>query len=234
MSVQEELKAHAAEYAVRFIEDNMVIGLGSGSTVQYFLEALGRKISNGNLKNIKGIPSSIQTENIARELQIPLVTFNDYQSLDLSVDGADEVDPDLNLIKGGGGALLREKIVAQASKRLIIIADETKYSPKLGTKWSVPVEVLPYALPLITQYIKDLGALVDIRKQPDGQLYQTDQRNYILDCNFGPIDDARQLAIKLKMRAGVQEHGLFISVTTDVILARQDAIDHLRSKDNKF
>jgi ribose 5-phosphate isomerase A len=228
MTGQEKLKARAAEYALQFVEDGMVIGLGTGSTVQYFLELLGKKIRGGDLKNIRGIPSSLKTESIAGELKIPLVTFKEYQHLDLSVDGADEVDPALNLIKGGGGALLREKIVAQASERYVIIIDESKYSDKLGSRWSVPVEILPYALPVELKFIAGLGAKVQIRKHPDGRFYQTDQKNYIVDCNFGPIGNAAELAIKLKLRAGIQEHGLFISVTTDVILAKPDSIEHLK------
>jgi ribose 5-phosphate isomerase A len=228
MSDQEKLKARAAEYAMQFVEDGMIVGLGTGSTVQFFLEALGRSIRDGALKNVKGIPSSLKTESIARELHIPLATFHDYQFLDISVDGADEVDPQLNLIKGGGGALLREKIIAQASKRYIVIVDESKYSPQLGTRWSVPVEILPFAQPLEQRFIENLGARVNIRTGTDGQFYQTDQNNYILDCNFGPIGDVKNLAIKLKMRAGVQEHGLFVSLTTDVIIAKSAEIKHLK------
>lgn len=230
MSDQEKLKAQAGEYAVKLIRNNMIVGLGTGSTVKYFLQALANKIRNGELENIKGIPSSLQTEAISIDLQIPLTTYHEYQTLDITVDGADEVDPDFNLIKGCGGALLREKIMAQASKRFVIIIDESKYSAKLGTKFAVPVEILPYAMPLEMKYLKDLGAGIKIRKMTNGQYYKTDQDNNIIDCNFGPIPDADKLAVTLKMRAGIQEHGLFLSVTTDVIIATQNEVKHLWKK----
>jgi ribose 5-phosphate isomerase A len=227
MSDQEKLKSQAGEYAVKLIQNNMIVGLGTGSTVKYFLKGLAAKIQNGKLKNIKGIPSSRQTEKIARELNIPLTSFDEYQTIDITIDGADEVDPDFNLIKGGGGALLREKIMAQASKRFVIIIDESKHSPKLGKKFAVPVEILPYAMPLEMKYLKDLGAGIKIRKMANGHNYKTDQDNNIIDCNFGPIPDANKLDITLKMRAGIQEHGLFLSVTTDVIMATQNEVKHL-------
>ena len=223
----EILKKNAGRFAAKFIKDGMIIGLGTGSTVKYFLLAICEKIKAGDLKNIYGIPSSIQTEKLARELNIPLSTFSEHQSVDISVDGADEVDPDLNLIKGGGGALLREKVLAQASQRYIIIIDDSKYVERLGTKWSVPVEVLPYAEPVVTRYIKSLGANIKRRETTEGKIYETDQNNYILDCDFGPIANVTELAIALKMRAGIQEHGLFVSLTTDVIIAGEKGIRHL-------
>ena len=227
MSDQEKLKALAGEYAVKLIRNNMIVGLGTGSTVKYFLQALANKIRSGELENIKGIPSSLQTEAISRDLQIPLTTYHEYQTLDITIDGADEVDPDFNLIKGGGGALLREKIMAQASKRLVIIIDESKYSPKLGTKFAVPVEILPYAMPLEMIYLKDLGAGIKIRKMTNGQIYKTDQDNNIIDCNFSLIDNPQKLSEVLNMRAGIMEHGLFLSVTTDVVMATDHEVRHL-------
>jgi len=224
----ESLKENAGQYAAEFIQDGMIVGLGTGSTVKYFLQAISEKLKTGDLKDIFGIPSSIQTEKLAGELKIPLSTFAEHQKLDISVDGADEVDPEFNLIKGGGGALLREKVLAQASQRYIIIIDDSKYVKRLGIKWSVPVEVLPYAEPVVTNYIKSLGAQIRLRETDEGKIYMTDQNNYILDCKFGPIADMTELAIKLKMRSGIQEHGLFISLTTDVVIAGEKGIRHLK------
>jgi len=224
----ESLKENAGQYAAEFIQDGMIVGLGTGSTVKYFLQAISEKLKTGDLKDIFGIPSSIQTEKLAGELNIPLSTFAEHQKLDISVDGADEVDPEFNLIKGGGGALLREKVLAQASQRYIIIIDDSKYVKRLGIKWSVPVEVLPYAEPVVTNYIKSLGAQIRLRETDEGKIYMTDQNNYILDCKFGPIADMTELAIKLKMRSGIQEHGLFISLTTDVVIAGEKGIRHLK------
>ena len=228
MSEQEKQKAQAGRYAARLIGNNMIVGLGTGSTAQYFLQELAKRIRNSELHNIKGIASSRRTEEISRDLQIPLTTYDEHQHLDITVDGADEVDPDFNLIKGGGGALLREKIMAQASKRYVIIADESKYSLQLGTRFSIPVEVLPYALPLVMRYLKDKGAQIQIRQNEQGTYYQTDQGNYIVDCNFGPITDTTKLSVDLKLRAGIMEHGLFLSLATDIILATPKEIKHLK------
>ena len=228
MTDQELLKEKAGRIAADFIEDGMIIGLGTGSTVKYFFEALSEKISTGGLKNIYGIPSSVATEQQARKSGIPLASFADFQKLDITVDGADEVDPGFNLIKGGGGALLREKVLAQASTRYIIIIDQSKYSPKLGSKWPVPVEVLPYAEPLEYVFLKRLGARVELRRTENGDIYLTDQNNHILDCNFGPIDNPAELAQALDNRAGIQGHGLFLDFTTDLVIAADDGIKHMQ------
>jgi ribose 5-phosphate isomerase A len=227
MSDQEKLKARAAEHVLSLIHDDMIIGLGTGSTAKYFLHGLAAKIQNGELKNIKGIPSSRQTEKIANELHIPLTSFDEHQTLDITIDGADEVDPDFNLIKGGGGALLREKIMAQASTRFVVIIDESKYSDRLGTLFFVPVEVLPYALPLELKFLKELGAEINIRQLENGNYFKTDQENYILDCHFGPIEDPDKLNHMLNMRAGIMEHGLFLSMANDVVMATEQGIKHL-------
>lgn len=227
MSDQEKLKARAAEFVLSFIRDDTIIGLGTGSTTKYFLYGLAKKIQSGELKNIKGIPSSRQTEKIAKDLNIPLTSFDDHQTIDIYIDGADEVDPDLNLIKGGGGALLCEKIMAQASKRFVVIIDESKYSDRLGTLFFVPVEVLPYALPLKVQFLKELGAKVKIRQLDNGNFFKTDQDNYILDCHFGVIKDPYKLDQMLNMRAGIMEHGLFLTMANDVVMATEQGIKHL-------
>ena len=158
MGIQDEFKKQAAHRAVEFITSGMVIGLGTGSTAQFAVERIGELLRGGALKNITGIPSSDQTEKFAQSMAIPLTGLDEHPTVDLNIDGADEVDPDLNLIKGGGGALLREKIVAQASVREIIVVDESKLSPALGAHWPVPLEVTPFGWRSQATYLKSLGA----------------------------------------------------------------------------
>ncbi len=227
MSSQDELKQQAAARAVEMIESGMVVGLGSGSTAKFAVQQIAARIKSGKLENIVGIPSSIQTENLARDLEIPLVSFEQKQQIDVTIDGADEVDPDLNLIKGGGGALLREKVVAQASRRNIIIVDDSKMSPRLGTNWAVPIEVIDFARRVEENFLKSLGASVIIRSAADGSSFRTDQNNLILDADFGQITDLEKLAARLEGRAGVVEHGLFLGLASDVIVAAGDGIRHL-------
>ena len=227
MGDQAQLKKKAAECAVEFVQSGMVVGLGTGSTTGFAIELIGEAIKAGRLKNIVGIPSSLQTERLANEFGIPLTTFEKHTEIDLTIDGADEVDPQLNLIKGGGGALLREKVLAQASHRNIIIVDEGKLSQRLGTNWPVPIEIIPFAWQVETHYLTSLGAKVILRKKSDGNLFTTDQDNFILDCDFGPIAHADELANQAGQRAGIVEHGLFVELATDVIVAGQDGIRHL-------
>ncbi len=222
------LKKEAALNAVNFVESGMVLGLGTGSTTKYALEEIGRRLKSGKLTDIIGIPSSIRTEESAKEYGIPIVTFDDKQSLDLTIDGADEVDAELNLIKGGGGALLREKVLAQSSKRNIMIVDETKLSPKLGTHRPLPVEVVPFAWKPVAEYIKSLGGTPKLRLTDNETPYNTDQSNYILDCDFGPISNLEVLAASLEARAGIVEHGLFIGTATEVIAATERGIRYLK------
>lgn len=221
------LKQKAAECAVEFVQSGMVLGLGTGSTTRFALEFVGHGLRSGRFKDIVGIPSSLQTERLARKLGIPLGSLEQHPEIDLTIDGADEVDPELNLIKGGGGALLREKILAQASHRNIIVVDDSKISQRLGTQWPVPVEVIPFAWNVEANYLTFLGATVARREKNDGCIFTTDQRNYILDCNFGPIPKPHQLAAQASQRAGIVEHGLFLGLTTDVIVAGKDGIRHL-------
>jgi ribose 5-phosphate isomerase A len=223
VSLQDRLKKEAGISAVDFIESGMVLGLGTGSTVRFALEEIGKRYKEGRLKDIVGIPSSIDTDKRAKELGIPIVTFDERHELDLTIDGADEVDPELNLIKGGGGALLREKVLAQSSKRNIMIVDESKLSPKLGTHWPVPIEVIPFAWMPVAKYLESLGSKPVLRKR-DGKPYRTDQNNYILDTNFGPIDDLEGLTIKLGQKAGIVEYGIFIGTTSEVIVAAKSGI----------
>jgi ribose 5-phosphate isomerase A len=228
MVTQNELKEKAAWRAVEFIESGMVVGLGTGSTASFAVVRIAELLKNGKLQNIVGIPSSIQTEKMAKDLNIPLTTFDDHPEIDLTIDGADEVDPELNLIKGGGGALLREKILSQASRRNIIIVDESKLSDQLGKTWAVPVEIIPFARETEDRYLKNLGATVQLRKNDTGEGFRTDQGNLILDADFGPIAELQALAIKLNDRAGIVEHGLFLKLATDVIVAGEKDIRHLR------
>ena len=228
MDKQEKLKQEAAHHAVGFIKSGMVVGLGTGSTAAFAVMRIAERLKSRDLKNIVGIPTSIRTEKLARELQIPLCGLDAQPAIDVTIDGADEVDEDLNLIKGGGGALLREKVVAQASRRNIIVVDESKLSLRLGTRWALPVEVIPFATRAEENFLKSLGASVTLRLDAHGQPYKTDQHNYILDANFGEMADPNRLAAKLNERAGIVEHGLFLGLAGDVIVAAQNEIRHLK------
>jgi ribose 5-phosphate isomerase A len=227
---QEKLKQEAAHHAVGFIKSGMVVGLGTGSTAAFAVMRIAERLKSRDLKNIVGIPTSIRIEKLARELEIPLCGLDAQPAIDVTIDGADEVDEDLNLIKGGGGALLREKVVAQASRRNIIVVDESKLSLRLGTRWALPVEVIPFATKAEENFLKSLGASVTLRLDAQGQPYKTDQHNYILDANFGQMADPNRLAAKLNERAGIVEHGLFLGLVGDVIVAAQDEIRHLKRR----
>lgn len=222
-----ELKKLAAIEAVKHVKSNMVLGLGTGSTTKFALEEIGKMLHQASIENIVGIPSSVHTENLARKLGIPLTSINEHPHIDLTIDGADEVDKYLNLIKGGGGALLREKVLAQNSKENIIIIDDSKLSNKLGEKWSVPVEVLAFALESERIFMEDLGAKVKLRLDTNGNPFITDEGNRILDANFGMIQNPFELGSKLNGRAGVVEHGLFIHLATKIIIASEEGIRFL-------
>jgi len=228
----ERLKRAAAFYAVQFVESGMVVGLGAGSTAALAVQRLAALLRDGQLKDILGVPCSLQVEQEARDLGFPLTTLEEHPQLDLTIDGADEVDPNLNLIKGGGGALLREKIVAQASRREIIVVDESKLSPTLGTHWPLPVEVLPFGWRSQIPFLESLGARVVLRHYSDGSPFLTDQGNLILDCHFGPIPDPKGLAAELSQRAGAIAHGLFLDLATDVVVAADEGIRHLKRGDS--
>ena len=227
----ERFKQQAAEYAVQFVESGMVIGLGHGSTAIHALRRIAQRLQAGDLHNIVGVPCSSHVEADAREMGIPLTTLNDAPEIDLTIDGADEVDPQLNLIKGGGGALLREKMVAQASRREIIIVDITKCSKVLGTTWSLPIEVVPFGWRAQTAFLVLLGAEVELRRNEGGEPFRTDQANYILDADVGPIEHLTAFARQLDQRAGIVEHGLFLGLATDLIVAGPQGIEHLKSTD---
>lgn len=225
----EEFKKKAAVKAVEQVASGMVVGLGTGSTAKYAVERIGELFQNGALRDIVGIPSSVQTEKLALSVGIPLTTFEEHPVIDINIDGADEVDPALNLIKGGGGALLREKVIAQASRINVIIVDESKLSNQLGTHWALPIEVVPFACPSEIRFLRELGADVSIRKSGDDALFKTDQNNLILDANFGPMTDPASLAVELNNRAGISGQGLFIGLTSKVIVAGKDGIRELKS-----
>jgi len=209
-------KEAAARASLRYVEDGQVVGLGTGSTAAYFIRLLAEKVKDG--LRIRGIPTSDRSRELALSLGIPLTTLDECQEIAVTVDGADEVDPQLRLIKGGGGALLREKIVASATRQLVIVADASKRVPVLG-KFPLPVEVIKFAQALVAKKITALGAEARLRRTPDGTPYLTDENNHILDCHFGQISDADKLARQLTDMAGVVEHGLFIGMASTVIFA---------------
>jgi len=228
MNIREELKSRAAHAAVEQIRDGMVLGLGSGTTVAHALQRLAELLQTGRIDNVCGVPSSTQTEKQARQLGIPLTSLDRQPILDLTIDGADEVDPELNLIKGGGGALLREKVLAQASRRTVFIVDQSKLSPGLGSHWPLPVEVIDFAVRSIENYLTSIGASVELRRTAEGNPFRTDQNNVILDAHFGPIENAGRLASKLADRAGIVAHGLFLNMADEVIVAEEHAVRRLR------
>jgi ribose 5-phosphate isomerase A len=217
-------KEAAARASLRFVRDGDIVGLGSGSTAAYAVRLLGERVRAG-LK-IRGIPTSSQTRELATSLGIPLTTFDEVQEINVTIDGADEVDPQLCLTKGGGGALLREKIVASASRQLVIIADSSKQVPMLG-KFPLPIEVIAFAQPVVKKKIEALGASVKLR-QSNGSPFVTDEGHHILDCSFGQIPDPPALARRLSDMPGVVEHGLFINMASVVLIARGQEVTELR------
>jgi ribose 5-phosphate isomerase A len=220
-------KEAAARASLQFVKDGQVVGLGTGSTAAYFIKLLGEEVRNG--LRIRGIPTSTRSRDLALSLGIPLTTLDECQEIAVTVDGADEVDPQLRLIKGGGGALLREKIVASATNQLVIVADASKQVPVLG-KFPLPVEVIQFAQALVEKRIRALGAEVRLRIEADGKPYVTDERNHILDCSFGQIPDADGLSQELSEMPGVVEHGLFIGMASVVLFARGSEIVELHKK----
>ena len=218
-------KEAAARASFRFVKDGHVVGLGTGSTAAYFIKLLGGEVKNG--LRVRGIPTSIRSRELALSLGIPVITLDDCQEIDVTVDGADEVDPQLRLIKGGGGALLREKIVASATRQMIVVADASKQVQRLG-KFPLPVEVIRFAQALVAKRIAVMGADVQLRRDAAGNAYLTDENNHILDCRFGEMRDPDRLARELSEMPGVVEHGLFIGMASVALLARGSEIVELK------
>jgi ribose 5-phosphate isomerase A len=223
-----QLKKQAAAYAVDLVQSGMIVGLGHGSTAIHVVGMLAEKLKTGQLKDVIGVPSSYQVEEEAMRYGMPLSALDENPTIDLTIDGADEVDPQLNLIKGGGGALLREKIIAQASRREVIVVDESKLTPVLGQKRCIPVEVVPFGWKSQVMFLESLGAKVAMRRNADRSPYNTDCGNWIFECNFGPVERPHILAEKIKNRAGIVEHGLFLGLASDVIIAGVSGIKHLK------
>ena len=220
---QEQEKKLAAETAAALVQEGMIIGLGTGSTAAFAIQKLGARIREG--LHIQCVPTSEWTAQRAREENIPLIDFSQTTHIDLTLDGADEFDADLNLIKGGGGALFREKIVAAASQQLVIFADATKRVARLG-RFPLPVEVNPYGWQVVAERITRLGARVTLR-QKDGKPFISDNHGLILDCAFGEIPDPPTLEEKLKHVVGVMETGLFVGMANRIILAEGTSVWHL-------
>jgi len=222
-----KFKEEAAESAAALVEDGMVIGLGSGTTATLLVAAIGKRVKEG--LHVVGVSTSEQTAAQARQLNIPLSTLAQNPQIDLALDGADEVElGTLNLIKGGGGNLLREKLVAVASARFVIVVDDRKLVEKLGSRSPLAVDVVPFGWQTTAQRLRELGAIPTLRLQSNGQTFVTDGGQYILDCAFHPIQSASALATKLDSVVGVVEHGLFIGLTTEVVVGGADGVKILR------
>ena len=220
-------KELAGRAAAELVVSGNIVGLGTGSTAYFAVVALGERVKAG-LKII-GIPTSVATGELARAVGIPLATLDEHPEIDITIDGADEVDPQLRLIKGGGGALLREKIIATASKKMVVVADSSKQVSALG-KFPLPVEIIPFALAVLEKKITALGATCKQRTRPDGTPFVTDEGHHILDCNFGKIADPPVLDRALSDMPGVVEHGLFIGIAKVAIIGKEDSVIEIRPR----
>jgi len=227
---REEAKKRVASEAVKHVQEDFIVGLGSGSTTAYVIQEIGEKIRLEGLR-ILGVPTSHQAMMLAVHCGVPLTTLNEHPQLDLAIDGADQIDRDLNLIKGGGGALTREKIVASAAKQFVIVADETKLVERLGTNHTVPVEVLPFAVPTVMVKLRELKGKPVLREGGGkvGPLV-TDNGNFVVDVDFGPVDDVKELHLQLKLIPGVIETGLFVGMADVVYLGKPDGVEKLVRK----
>jgi ribose 5-phosphate isomerase A len=222
---RDQEKEAACRAAAKLVRDGEIVGLGTGSTAHFAVVALGERVKAG-LKII-GIPTSVQTGELARAVGIPLTTLDEHPEIDITIDGADEVDPQLRLIKGGGGALLREKVIAAASKKMVVVVDSSKVVPVLG-KFPLPVEIVSFARTVVEKKIVSLGGSPKLRAKPDGSPFITDNGNQILDCSFGKIDDPAALALILSNTPGIVEHGLFIGLAKLALVGRGDRVEELR------
>lgn len=219
---RDALKRMAARKAVEYVRDGMVVGLGTGSTARHVLELLGDRVNAGLA--IRGVPTSEETADLARRAGIPLLSYEETWSIDVAIDGADQVDPQLNLIKGGGGALVREKIVAAAARQLIIVVDHMKLAPVLGNTFPLPVEVIPFGWPNTARRIEALGGKAVIRERR-GRIFTTESGLYILDLHLGHIDDPAALEIQLNRIPGVVENGLFVEQTDLLIVGTPRGVE---------
>jgi len=217
-------KELAGRASARFVNDGNIVGLGTGTTAVHAVHAIADRVKSG-LK-ILGIPTSVRTGELARSLGIPLTTLDEYQEIDVTIDGADEIDPRLCLIKGGGGALLREKVIASTSRKMVVIADSTKLVPVLG-RFPLPVEVIGFAQAVVAKKIQQMGAKVDLRKDAAGKVYVTDEGHHILDCRFGEIPDPPALGRMLNDIPGVVEHGLFIGLASVALVGKGSAVEEV-------
>jgi ribose 5-phosphate isomerase A len=222
MDPRTRMKFQAAQRALALVEPGMTLGLGSGSTAALWIQLLGEQVRDRGLR-VRAIASSEESKRLARSYGIPFITFAECRSLDLTVDGADEIAPGLALIKGGGGKLLREKIVASASRRFVVVADETKQVEQLG-RFPLPVEVIPMAAPLVSESLRELGFIPRVRLNRDGEHYVTDEGNLILDCSGLLIDEPGSLARRIDSIVGVVEHGLFLGMATLALIAGENRI----------
>jgi ribose 5-phosphate isomerase A len=219
----EDLKRDAARTALSSVRSGMILGLGTGSTVRHLVDLLAQALDEGHLEDVVGVPTSLRTERQAKELGIPLVELAEQPRLDLTIDGADEISPGLDLIKGLGGALLREKMVAQASERFVIISDDTKLVERLGTRVPLPVEVVEWSWDAHVGFLERLGAEVELRTGTDGEPVWSDNGNLFLDCSFPEgIADPSELERRLLHRAGVVDTGLFLHMADEAVIAAPD------------
>lgn len=232
-SQQNQYKKEAAQAAAQLVQSGMIVGLGTGTTAAYLVNELGRRVAEEGL-HFTGVPTSERTAEQARSLGIPLATLADIKEIDLTIDGADEVQlGTLALIKGHGGALLREKIVASASKRMAVIVDETKLVKRLGGTLAVPVEVVPFGWEATARKLKAIGAGAELRPGVDDKPYVTDGGHYILDCAFGPIADPKRIARELDETVGVVEHGLFLGLAKQVFVGGPGGVKILKQGTNR-
>jgi ribose 5-phosphate isomerase A len=227
---QDEATRLVAKRAVEFVEDGMAVGLGTGTTSRMFIEELGAKVKAAGLK-IRCVASSDASKALGESLGLEVVSLAELPELDVYIDGADEVardsDGSLALIKGGGGALLREKIVASSAKKFIVVVDSSKIVEKLG-KFPLPIEVIKMALPLVEPKLKELGLNPKQRKAKDGSDYLTDEKNYILDCSVGVIENPEETAAEVRNIVGVVEHGLFLGMASMVLVAGEDGVTEMQ------
>ena len=223
-------KEAAGRRAAQFVEDGMTVGLGTGSTVHCALVALAERVGRENL-SIRAVPTSLDTERKARQLELPLVGLGDVGEIDLTLDGADEIDPSFQMIKGGGGALLREKVVAELSRREVIVVDRSKLVERLGVKFLLPVEVVPFARPAVARCLAELGAVSTVRLASADEPYLTDNGNEILDCRFeGGISDPAALEARLSAIPGAVENGLFVDLAHVLVVGSEDGRTEVRER----